>query len=935
MKQYLTFAIMWSLLGPIGVVKGREPEPAPLDEVGFRTIAVPFLQTFCLRCHGPADEQGEFRVDQHLSGDFQDLAIKGKWGEVVNVLNSHEMPPEGEPQPQPESVAHVVDWITAQMVRAELTRRDSLIVLRRMNRDEYRHTIRDLVGVDYSTAHFPQDPPTGGFDNNGGALTVSPLHVELYFQSAREILDKAFVEGEAPPKIRWRFEPDSGKSDSNRVEYDGQRLIVNGGNNRVEQGFVVLHHANWDRNINVRDFRLKHAGEYIVRIRAGGNVPTREQVVESARKYLQQRLDRELQENPERAKWKRQEFDQALTHFRTDRMYDYGSPRIKVTQNLGGQPTVIAEMDVDAPAAEPKVYEIRARFTTQSAGITLDYAYDIPKELENFWMQTGDDFARPEAWIDWLEIEGPVHDTWPPISQQRILFTSDTPPTDEREHAREVIRRFMRRAYRRPVGDDEVDAKLALFDTARAEHATFQEAIKTPLIAVLVSPHFLYLSEPQGDAEGSAVEKSPDHARTNRPPVSFHELTDQRGRKVTARVLSVQEDRVMIQRQDGQQFTIPLSLLIPADQRKVRALVATASPPSDERRPTPGRPLNDHELATRLAYFLWSTMPDEELFRLADEQQLRESRIRTAQIDRMLADPKSEAFVKNFAGQWLGLREVGANPPAADLYRRYDRHLETSMVAESLAFFREILDHDLSVMNFVKSDFVVINERLGRFYGIPGVKGDHFRRVAVPPGVHRGGILTQASVLSITSNGTRTSPVKRGTWVMKNVLGLDPGLPVANAGEIAPKVPGIDKATVRQRLEIHRTLPQCARCHNKIDPLGFALENFDASGDWREREGHGYKGRIGENDPLIDASSKLLDGTEIDGIDGLRDALSEKQDLFLSCLAGKMFTYALGRELGVADQVHVAAAVKHLREHDDSLRALIKFVVNSEPFLTK
>ena len=328
-------------------------------------------------------------------------------------------------------------------------------------------------------------------------------------------------------------------------------------------------------------------------------------------------------------------------------------------------------------------------------------------------------------------------------------------------------------------------------------------------------------------------------------------------------------------------------------------------------------------------------MPDDELMQLADKGNLRDKATLTKQIARLLADPKSEAFVQNFAGQWLGLREVGSNPPAADLFPQYDRHLEVSMVEESRAFFAEILKHDLSVMNFVGSDFVVINERLARFYGIPDVRGDHFRRVAVPAGVHRGGVATQASILTITSNGTRTSPVKRGTWVMKNLLGTDPGLPVANAGDIAPKVPGIDRATVRQRLEIHRQLAQCARCHNKIDPLGFALENFNASGEWRDREGFGYKGRVSPNDPLIDASSKLPDGTEITGVDGLRKALLQKEDLFLNCLAGKLFTYAFGRELGVADQPQVKAAMSTMKDNRHTLRSLIQFIVLSEAFGTK
>ncbi|MDA7881711.1 DUF1588 domain-containing protein, partial [Akkermansiaceae bacterium] len=189
--------------------------------------------------------------------------------------------------------------------------------------------------------------------------------------------------------------------------------------------------------------------------------------------------------------------------------------------------------------------------------------------------------------------------------------------------------------------------------------------------------------------------------------------------------------------------------------------------------------------------------------------------------------------------------------------------------------------------------------------------------------------------LSVTSNGTRTSPVVRGTWILKNLLDSDPGLPVANAGEISPKVPGIDKATVRQRLEIHRELPQCARCHDKIDPLGFALENYNAAGEWRLREGFGYKGRIGNNDPLIDASAKMPDGTEFTGLSGLQDQLLKKEDLFLRCLAKKLYTYALGREIGHSDKTHLDSAIAHVKKNDYTLRSLIHFIATSEPFLTK
>jgi len=963
------------------------------DASGFQRIVQPFMRQHCVRCHGVKEAEGEFRVDTQLSSEFQDVAIKARWGEVVNVLNSHEMPPEDEPQPSTDAVAKIVDWITQQMAFVELHRRDSAIVLRRMNRAEYRNTIRDLVGVEFDPARFPQDPPTGGFDNNGGALTLSPLHLELYYQSAREIFDLALVEGPQPSILKWRFEPESGDSDSNRVTYDGQRLIVNGGKSRAENGFRVMHHPNWDRKLNARDFQLPYEGEYIIRVRAGGRIPARKDVVEAARGFLNHRRDEQMKKNPAGKKWLDEQVERDLAHFRTDRMYDFGPPRMKLIVKLAGQMIVVGEVDVDAPVERPKVYELRTRMTTSKAGITVEYAYSVPKELENFWMQGHDNFARPELWVDWFELEGPVYEVWPPASHRQILFDSSLAGGDERAYARAILQRFMKRAYRRPVSDAEVDGKLALFDLVKDDVPSFVEAIKTPLSAVLVSPHFLYLAEPGaggqsvaanthavsqlaladayervhslGDPVLAQVRGSSGAGAKSAPAAAkvFRQFTDKRGRKIRGRVLGLDGLKVKLERTNGKTILVPLTDFTARDRALIRALVKAMNPPASSkttskkkpaavpatpsRKPASGstsstvtgtragRRLNDFELASRLSYFLWSTMPDDELFEVAESKRMSDPAVIAQQVDRMLRDPRSTAFVENFAGQWLSLREVGSNPPASDLYPRYDRHLEVSIVEESKAFFAEILHNDLDLMNFVRSDFVVINERLARYYGIPGVKGDTFRRVPVPDGVHRGGIVTQASVLSVTSNGTRTSPVKRGTWVMKNLLGIDPGLPVANAGDIAPKVPGLDKATVRQRLEIHRSLPQCARCHNKIDPLGFALENFNAAGDWRDQEGFGYKGRIGKNDPAIDASAKMIDGTEFVGVEGLQRVLIQKQDLFLNCLSGKLFTYALGRQLGVADQLHIKAAVEHVNGNGRTLKSLITYVATSEPFLSK
>lgn len=820
------------------------------DAAGYQKLVAPFLKTYCQDCHAGAKPEGDFSIElARLSYQFAEASTRGQWREVVNVLNSHEMPPEKERQPPAAEVAAVVDWITQQAVQAELALREQQVVLRRLNRAEYRNTIRDLIGIDFDVSGFPQDPPARGFDNNGSALTMSPLHIELYLNAAQQILDRALVEGDRPESIRWRFDPKAGPADRTRLRIDARNNpLVNGNNNQQEGDWVVVHHHSWDKTVGARDFRVPTPGLYTIRIKAAGRRPTREQVVSAAEKILVHRRDEQDMKNPKGKKWTQEQLERDLDHFRTDRMYDYGPPRMKLVLQLGPLPRTIAEFDVPASPEEPGIYEFTTRFTTETAGIGLVYDYEIPRVLENFWMQSHETFARPELMIDWFEVEGPIYDSWPPASHTRLLFPSPLQTSNETAYAREVLTRFMRLAYRRPVTKDEVEAKLALM-TANRNGKSFIEAIKLPLVAILTSPNFLYLSEAQ---PGSKPE-----------------------------------------------------------------------------------PLDDYQLASRLSYFLWSSCPDKELYQFAEQGQLRNPQVRQQQVDRMLSDPKAAQLTTNFVGQWLGLRDVGANPPASDLYPQYDRHLETSIVGETEAYFREFLEHDLDARQMIRSDFVTINERLARFYDIPNVRGDEFRRVPVPDSVHRGGIVTQASILTITSNGTRTSPVKRGTWILKTLLGTDPGLPVANAGEIAPKVPGIDKATVRQRLEIHRELPQCARCHSKIDPLGFALENFNAAGEWREREGFGYKGRIGRDDPLIDASSRMPDGTEINGLAGLQSAMLAREDLFLKSLATHLLTYALGRELGLSDQPAIDRLVSDMKQNGYTVRGLLKSIVTSEAFAAK
>jgi len=837
------------LLATLMVTSALAKDAYQADAEGFQKIALPFLEKHCITCHNDEKSKGELNIESDLPNSFLDHSTGERWGEILNVINGHEMPPKKEPQPDPQEAGRFADWVAQELARAELSTKNNQIVLRRLNRAEYANTIRDLLNIEFNPESFPEDPPASGFDNIGSALTLSPLHLELYYNAAREIIDQAIVTGDQPPAIKWRFDPEESTqgADRTRVERGGQRILLNGGSkNEIEDGFVVARSTSWDRIIGFRGFKLPFAGQYIIRIRASSRVPSRNDVLEMMTPILSEREHQEAQKRNREVNTKH--LEEQINHFRVDRMYDYGPARIRIEGKLSGQPFFSEEFDIDSTWPKAKDFEFRAFFTTEDGGIQFKPAYEIPRVLENFWIQGNDDFPRPEAMVDWIEIEGPIYETWPPKSQTQ-LFSGIEKEVDQcgAQEARLIIKNFIKKAWRRPITQVELDRKMELFEQQYHSTSNFLTSLKPVLISILISPNFLFLTEqtPQGEL------------------------------------------------------------------------------------------LTDDELATRLSYFLWSSMPDRELEKLAASQKLREPSVLKEQVDRLLASEKSQALTQNFASQWLELRKIGTNPPASDLFPRYDRHLETSLKGESLAFFREILHQDLDVMNFVKSNFVTINERLGRYYNIPNIRGDHFQKVMVPEGVSRGGIVTQASILSITSNGTRTSPVVRGTWILKNLLGTDPGLPVANVGEIAPKVPGIDKATVRQRLAIHRELAQCARCHDKIDPLGLSLENFNAAGEWREREGFGYKGRIGQNDPLINASATMPDGTEFVGVSGLQNQLLEKEDLFLRCLSKKLFTYALGRELGYADDPIIDQAIASMRKNGKTLRSLIHFIVTSKPFRSK
>jgi mono/diheme cytochrome c family protein len=339
--------------------------------------------------------------------------------------------------------------------------------------------------------------------------------------------------------------------------------------------------------------------------------------------------------------------------------------------------------------------------------------------------------------------------------------------------------------------------------------------------------------------------------------------------------------------------------------------------------------LTDWELASRLSYFLWSSMPDPRLIELARAGKLHEPDTLKAEVRRMLADPKAEEFAQSFPRQWLQLRRVGMFPPDKVLYPDYDESLEESMIEEPVAFFGQVLRQNLSLKEFLDSDWTMLNERLAGHYGIKGVVGDQMRRVSLTPEDHRGGVLTQAAVLSLTSDGTRHRPVHRGVWILESILGTPPPPPPANVPPLNTPPPNAPKTTLRQKLELHRADANCAACHRKIDPLGMAFDNYDAIGRWRTEET--LDTGSGAN-PKLDPSGELPDGRKFNDAKGLKQIFVHDIDKFAGAMAEKLATYAMRRGMTFTDKFELKKVARQAKADDYRLSGLIEALVTSEMF---
>ncbi len=803
------------------------------------------LKQYCVDCHGSDTAESDFRVDT-LTEDFADQANLGSWIEVRDRLNLGEMPPPDAPQPKIEELERASRWVASEIRSAQrkATAASGKRLMRRLNRHEYSNTIADLLSMKFPTGESPLDvlPPDGtaeGFDKVSTALLLDPSLMASYYQVARRIADRAIVDG--PPEyptetMRLEFEE---IADSRAIGYLVNKLNMNPVEGGLEvfdgqtRSFGLLNYPGVRGN-NVAPVN----GFYRFTVRAGGASGA-----------------------------------------------DGQPPRILLTQ---GHPDdsmrPIMEVDVSAPWDAPEEYSVVVPRDTLGGELQVRLLngtslYMGQRPGENFMQRINEvgkqgDFTESlrltgrkvaEGWggdrstpdpekldlsqhtrvmLDYLEVEGPLYEQWPPKSHTTFFYRDRKPNESDRDYAESILSEFLPKAWRHPIDDDEVAPILRAVQIELDNGTTFNEAMRVALAATLTSPSFLYLVEPISGEQAIS--------------------------------------------------------------------------------------LNGYQIASRLSYMLWNSMPDEALFAAAASGRLGNATEIESQVDRMLADEKAQRFVEDFGRQWLRTEAFLAFDPAPNLYKEYDEKLAEAIVREPIEFLRSVVFGDLSTLNFIDSDFLVINQRLAEHYGIVGVEGEEFRRVPVPDGSPRGGLLAMAGVHQAGSDGIRTKPVSRAVYIREVLFHDPPDPPPPNAGEVEPNIEG-ENLTVRERLIEHQNIEACAACHRSLDPYGFALENFNVIGSWREQQdGENFRRR---KRPDIDASGTLPSGQSFETFEEFRQLLASQKDRFRRGLAEKLFLYALSRPALPSDDATIQAAAQDMANSGDTFRSLIKSIATSDAFM--
>ena len=745
----------------------------------------PLLNQYCVVCHNDGVRTADLTLDRVDPANPSDAA--GVWEAVIHKLRHRQMPPIGMPRPSEETYREAVATLSGALDLEAEAHPDPgrTATFRRLTRAEYRNAIRDLLALDLDISQMlPKDETSGGFDN----ITVSelsPTLLEGYLGAARKISRLAVGGRHAAPGGETILVPVDLTQEG---RLDGLPFGTRGG--------------------TAIPYTFPLDAEYEISIRLSRN---RNEQVEG----LREPHSLELSIDGER-----------LELFSVTR--PEGRDHSAVDQHL------VARVPVKAGP-----HQIAATFLPKTAAL-------IETERQPYQARFNmDRHPRSQPAVYSISVLGPYDAAGPgdTPSRRRIFSCTAANESDQEPCAKEILSTLLRRAYRRPINDDDLAAPLRFFRQGCGDEGDdqgFDAGIEMALRAILVNPQFLF-----------RIERDPANAS------------------------------------EGEAYRI-----------------------------------SDIELASRLSFFLWSSIPDDALLDAVEAGELSQPAELERQVKRMLADSRSQALVNNFAEQWLYLRNLESVSPDRRLFPDFDDNLRQSFRRETELLFESVMREDRSVLDLLRADYTFLNERLAKHYGIPHIYGDRFRRVKLGPESRRGGLLTQGSMLAVTSYANRTSPVIRGKWVLSNILGAPPPTPPPNVPPLAEKPKSGKALSVRERMSAHRTNPVCAGCHNVLDPVGFAFENYDAIGRWR----------TDEDGIEVDASGSLPNGTAFDGPAEFRDALLERPELFVSTVSEKLLTYAIGRGLAHNDAPAIRKIVREAARDDYKFSALVLEAVRSTPF---
>jgi hypothetical protein len=856
------------------LVAGAAAAETPPVRARLEPVHAAFLAAHCTRCHDGKEANGGVRLDD-LPLEIGDVKAAARWAKVLAVLNSGEMPPKDEPRPADDAKRAFLEVLSKQIVvaRKELADTGGAVTMRRLNRREYVNTIRELLDVEVNPGDLPADEDGGTFDTIGTALFFSSDQFEHYLRLGRAALDEAIVTAKRPARQTQRREPE-------------------------EQANKELH----DDLAKARE-GLAKATEW----RVSGRPTTDFGWVDETEARTMERVHR-------------------------DAVIRIGNHLQDPTTLTGKylQPLPWPDVNVIPHTLPPGRYLLRAKL-----------GYPDEESAERHFIEYGVQGDR--GWpaemklLGHREIQGTIEK--PEIVELPItvpLRGHRTFGIRDRQHntgdTAEIQRYWSRKKFRgnapamwRGLWIDWVEWEGPFIDRWPPDS------------------HELALG-------GVDLEAGPGEEQARQVVARFAARAF-RGRPVRPEYVDGLVARYAERRQAGEPFheaiKTPLSIVLaspaflyivePIAAPDQAAVAATDGPAAPRAR----LPLADVELANRLSYFLWAGPPDERLLSIAAAGQFRDRGkdrgLLAEEVDRMLADPRMMRFVSGFLHQWLHMVRLDFFQFNPRLYPRFDATGKAAARREVYETFRHVTEKDLPLGTLLKADFVVVNDVLADTYGIPGVTGGTFRRVPVPPGLPRGGLLGMAAILAMGSDGERSSPVERGAWVLRKLLNDPPPPAPANVPQLSRFAATLMPA--RELMTAHQEQPQCAQCHRRIDPIGYALQHFDAAGNWRDEEyvdTYTHYSIITKKATFpIDARGTLPDGTSFAGFAGLRDAVAAHEADFARGLVEHLLEYALGRPCGFSDEELVASILEKAKGKGYTPRAIIQAIVASEAFQTK